>query len=109
MNVTARQSKVRDGKILEKTGYEDQIRIGFSFFLNYDLGAAVFDTVYLMTLRDIIDRLNDMGRIDERITWVQGEAIPMEDFPLPPELGPGTHLYIHATCRIPTANVKTGV
>lgn len=83
-------------------------RIGYSFYLDYDLG-DFFDEAYLTTIRDVIERLNQAGRIDERITWEQGEAIPGKPFPLPPQYGPGSHMFIQATCRIPTANVKTGV
>lgn len=94
-----------EGRGISKTAYPDKIRISQSVFIDYDLGEH-FDDAYLMVIREIIEKLKEMGRTTERIVWEQGNAIPGKPFPLSPEYDGGTHHFITASCRIPIANLN---
>lgn len=94
-----------EGQGVSKTAYPDKIRISQAIFIDYDLGEH-FDDAYLMVIREMIEKLNEMGRTTERIVWEQGGAIPGKPFPLSPEYDGGTHHFIIASCRIPLANLN---
>lgn len=84
----------------------EKIRISQSYFIDYETVGNDFDEVYLMVIREMIEKLNEMGRNGERIVWEQGNAIPGKPFPLSPEYDGGTHHFVMASCRIPMANLK---
>lgn len=83
-------------------------KLSHSYVLSYHIGPDAFDAMYVAVVDDIIKKLNEAGRKGERLSWIQGEFIPGETFPLDIMFGPGTHYYIEAHCEILEVTMNEG-